>query len=118
MNLNQLLDSSYQFIFQNFEEFIKTSFFLELEENHLNSILSNDIIPINEFEIFQSIIKWGKYKSNINQEKELDKKEKENLQNQISNVIDKIRFIDFSRQELEDILKEDIIPNQFSEKLI
>ncbi|KAJ5075152.1 pep-cterm sorting domain-containing protein [Anaeramoeba ignava] len=115
MNLNQLTDSCYQFISQNFEEFSKTSFFLELEENHLNSILSNDEIPINEFELFQSIIKWGKYKSNINQE--MNKKEKEKLQKQISNIIDKIRFIHFSEQEFEDILKEDLIPKQISEKL-
>ncbi|KAJ5079372.1 hypothetical protein M0811_04393 [Anaeramoeba ignava] len=118
MNFNQLFDSSYQFISENFQEFIKTSFFLELEENHLNFILSNDLISINEFEIFQSIIKWGKHKSNINQEKELNKKEKEKLQNQISNIIHKIRFIDFSEQELEDTLKEDLISNQVSEKLI
>ncbi|KAJ5078893.1 pep-cterm sorting domain-containing protein [Anaeramoeba ignava] len=121
MNLNQLLNSSYKFISKNFEEFIKTSFFLELEENHLNSILSNDYILINEFKIFQSIIKWGKHKSNINQEKEnqkLEKEEKEKLQDQISNIIDKIRFIDFTNQELEDILKEDLIPNQISQKLI
>ncbi|KAJ5070877.1 kelch-like protein [Anaeramoeba ignava] len=103
MNLNQLLDSSYQFIFENFEEFIKTPFFLELEENHLNSILSNDFILINEFELFQSIIKWEKHKSNINQ---------------IPNIIDKIRFIDFSKQEIEDTLKQELIPNQISQKLI
>ncbi|KAJ5067119.1 pep-cterm sorting domain-containing protein [Anaeramoeba ignava] len=121
MNLNQLLDFSYQFIFENFKEFIKTSFFLELEENHLNSILSNDEILINEFELFQSIIKWGKHKLNINQEKEnqkLEKEEKEKIQDQISNIIDKIRFIDFSKQELKDTLKEDLIPNQISQKLI
>ncbi|KAJ5079694.1 pep-cterm sorting domain-containing protein [Anaeramoeba ignava] len=121
MNLNQLLNSSYKFISKNFEEFIKTPFFLELEENHLNSILSNDYILTNEFKIFQSIIKWGKHKSNIIQEKEnqkLEKEEKEKLQNQISNIIDKIRFIDFTNQELEDSLKEDLIPNQISQKLI
>ncbi|KAJ5080530.1 pep-cterm sorting domain-containing protein [Anaeramoeba ignava] len=118
MNLNQLLDYSYQFIFENFEKFIKTSFFLELEENHLNSILLNNKISIDEFEIFQLIIKWGKHKSNINQEKELEKEEKEKVQNQISNVTDKIRFIDFSKQELEDSLKEELIPNQISQKLI
>ncbi|KAJ5072285.1 pep-cterm sorting domain-containing protein [Anaeramoeba ignava] len=103
MNFNQLLDFCYQFILDNFEEFIKTSFFLELKENHLNSILSNDEIPINEFEMFQAIIKWGKHESNINQ---------------VSKVIDKIRFIDFSKEELEDSLKEDLIPKQISEKLI
>ncbi|KAJ5079849.1 ankyrin repeat ph and sec7 domain containing protein secg-related [Anaeramoeba ignava] len=121
MNLNQLLDSSYQFILENFEEFIKTPFFLELEENHLNSLLSSDQILSNEFEIFQSIIKWGKYKSNINQQtqiQKLDKEEKEKLQNQISNIIDKIRFIDFPKKELKTILKEDLIPNQISQKLI
>ncbi|KAJ5072760.1 hypothetical protein M0811_09457 [Anaeramoeba ignava] len=117
MNLNKLLDYSYQFIFENFKEFIKTPFFLELEENHLKSILLNDEIPTNEFETFQSIIKWGKHKSNINQEK-LEKEEKEKLQNQISNLIDKIRFIDFSKQELKDILQEELIPNQISQKLI
>ncbi|KAJ5080088.1 pep-cterm sorting domain-containing protein [Anaeramoeba ignava] len=116
MNINQLIDSSYQFIFENFEKFIKTPFFLELEENHLNSILLNYEFPINEFEIFQSIINWGKHKSNINQE--MNKKEKKKLQNQISNIIDKIRFIDFSKQELEETLKQDLIPNQISEKLI
>ncbi|KAJ5078099.1 pep-cterm sorting domain-containing protein [Anaeramoeba ignava] len=116
MNFNQLLDFSYHFISENFEEFIKTSFFLELEENHLNLILSNDEILTNEFEIFQSIIKWGKHKSNINQE--MNKKEKEKLQNQISNIIDKIRFIDFSKKELKDTLKEGLIPNQISQKLI
>ncbi|KAJ5075122.1 pep-cterm sorting domain-containing protein [Anaeramoeba ignava] len=92
MNLNQLLESCYQFIYQNFEKFIKTSFFLELEENHLNSILLNDYNLIDEFELFQSIIKWGKHKSNINQEKQnqkLEKEEKEKLQDQISNIIDK-----------------------------
>ncbi|KAJ5069007.1 pep-cterm sorting domain-containing protein [Anaeramoeba ignava] len=121
MNLNHLLDFSYQFISENFKEFIKTSFFLELEENHLNSILLNDEISINEFETFQSIIKWGKYKSKINQEKKnqkLEKEEKEKLQNQISNIIDKIRFIDFSKKELKDTLKENLIPNQISQKLI
>ncbi|KAJ5067346.1 btb-domain-containing protein [Anaeramoeba ignava] len=118
MNLNQLLDSCYQFIFENFDKFIKTPFFLELEENHLNSILLNDKIPISEFELFQSIIKWGKHKSNINQEKELEKEEKEKFQNQISNIIHKIRFIDFSKQELKDTLKEDLIPIQISQKLI
>ncbi|KAJ5073547.1 btb/poz domain-containing protein [Anaeramoeba ignava] len=102
-NLNQLIDPCYQFIFENLKEFIKTSFFLELEENHLNSILSNNKIPINEFELFQSIVKWGKHKSNINQ---------------IPNIIDKIRFIDFKKEELEETLKEDLIPNQISEKLI
>ncbi|KAJ5079292.1 btb/poz domain-containing protein [Anaeramoeba ignava] len=116
MNFNQLLDSSYQFISKNFKEFIKTPFFLELEENHLNSILSNDGILINEFEIFQSIIKWGKHKLNIKQE--LEKEEKEKLQNQISNIIDKIRFIDFTKKELADTLKEELIPKQISEKLI
>ncbi|KAJ5069684.1 pep-cterm sorting domain-containing protein [Anaeramoeba ignava] len=118
MNFNQLIDSSYKFIFENFDKFIKTSFFLELEENHLNSILSNHDILINEFELFQSIIKWGKHKLDINQEKELEKEEKEKLQNQISNVIEKIRFIDFSKEELKDILKEDLIPKQISEQLI
>ncbi|KAJ5077065.1 hypothetical protein M0811_00385 [Anaeramoeba ignava] len=121
MNLNHLLDSSYQFILEHFTKFIKTPFFLELEENHLNSILSNDKILLNEFEIFQSIIKWGKHKSNINQEKEnqkLEKEEKEQLQNQISNFIDKIRFIDFTSKELADTLKEDLIPKQISQKLI
>ncbi|KAJ5076960.1 pep-cterm sorting domain-containing protein [Anaeramoeba ignava] len=103
MNFNQLLDFCYQFIFQNFEEFIKTSFFLELEENHLNSILSNDNISANEFDIFQSIIKWGKHKSNINQ---------------VPNVIDKIRFIDFTKEQIENVLKEDLIPNEISQKLI
>ncbi|KAJ5073843.1 btb/poz domain-containing protein [Anaeramoeba ignava] len=117
MNLNQLLDSSYKFILENFEKFIKTSFFLELEENHLNFILLNDFIPINEFEMFQSIIEWGKHKSNINQEK-VGKKEKEKLQNQISNIIHKIRFIDFTKQEIEDTFKEDLIPNQIFQKLI
>ncbi|KAJ5067351.1 btb/poz domain-containing protein [Anaeramoeba ignava] len=91
----------------------------ENEKNHLNFILLNDdIIPINEFELFQSIIKWGKHKSNINQEKELEKEEKEKFQNQISNIINKIRFIDFTKQELKDTLKEDLIPNQISQKLI
>ncbi|KAJ5067345.1 btb/poz domain-containing protein [Anaeramoeba ignava] len=121
MNLNKLLNSSYKFIFENFDKFIKTPFFLELEENHLNSILSNYEISIDEFELFQSIIKWGKHKSNINQEKDnqkLKKEEKEKLQDQISNVIDKIRFIDFTKQELKDILKEDLIPEQISQKLI
>ncbi|KAJ5069679.1 pep-cterm sorting domain-containing protein [Anaeramoeba ignava] len=118
MNFNQLMDSSYKFISENFNKFIKTSFFLELEENHLNSILLNDDILINEFELFQSIIKWGKHKLDINQEKELEKEEKEKLQNQISNVIEKIRFIDFSKEELEDTLKEDLIPKQISEQLI
>ncbi|KAJ5077161.1 hypothetical protein M0811_00481 [Anaeramoeba ignava] len=111
MNLNQLLDFSYQFILENFEEFSKTSFFLELEENHLNSLLSNGDIAINEFQVFQSLIKWGKHKSNINQDKQ-------KLKNQISNLIDKIRFIDFSKKELEDTLKEDLIPNEITQKLI
>ncbi|KAJ5080086.1 hypothetical protein M0811_14173 [Anaeramoeba ignava] len=48
----------------------------------------------------------------------MNKKEKKKLQNQISNIIDKIRFIDFSKQELEETLKQDLIPNQISEKLI
>ncbi|KAJ5069615.1 hypothetical protein M0811_02185 [Anaeramoeba ignava] len=116
MNLNQLLDYSYQFILENFDKFIKTPFFLELEENHLNLILSNDIILLNEIEILQSIIKWGKHKLNINQEEEENKKEQ--LQNQISNIIQKIRFIDFTKQEIEDILKQNLIPNQISQKLI
>ncbi|KAJ5075870.1 pep-cterm sorting domain-containing protein [Anaeramoeba ignava] len=118
MNFNQLLDSSYQFIFENFDKFIKTPFFLELEENHLNSILLNDKLFTKEFEIFQTIIKWGKHKSNINQKEELEKEEKEKLQNQISNLINKIRFIDFPKEELEDILKENLIPKQISEKII
>ncbi|KAJ5079954.1 hypothetical protein M0811_14284 [Anaeramoeba ignava] len=119
MNLNQLLDFAYKFILENFEKFIKTSFFLELEENHLNSILLNDFVPTNEIEIFQSIIKWGKHKSNINQEnQELEKEEKEKIKNQISNLIDKIRFIDFTKKELENTLKEDLISNQISQKLI
>ncbi|KAJ5068563.1 hypothetical protein M0811_02505 [Anaeramoeba ignava] len=118
MNLNQLLDYSYKFISKNFNKFIKTPFFLELEENHLNSILSNDEIRTNEFKAFQSIIKWGKHKSNINQEKIIKKEEKEKLQNQISNIIDKIRFIDFTKKELKKSLKEDLIPKQISQKLI
>ncbi|KAJ5075798.1 pep-cterm sorting domain-containing protein [Anaeramoeba ignava] len=117
MNLNQLIDFSYQFICENFEEFVKTPFFLELEENQLDSILSNYKISINEFELLQSIIKWGKHKSNINQEMDR-KEEKEKIQDQICNIIEKIRFIDFTKRELEDILKEELIPNEISEKLI
>ncbi|KAJ5074547.1 pep-cterm sorting domain-containing protein [Anaeramoeba ignava] len=104
MKINKLLESCYQFISKNLEKFIKTSFFLELEENHLNSILSNDDNLINEFKIFQSIIKWGKHKSNINQIKEnekLEKEEKEKIQDQISNIIQKIRFIDFLKKNLQ-----------------
>ncbi|KAJ5073330.1 hypothetical protein M0811_08738 [Anaeramoeba ignava] len=78
MDFNQLIDFAYKFILENFEKFIKTSFFLELEENHLNSILLNDFIPTNEIEIFQSIIKWGKHKSNIKKIKNLKKKKKKN----------------------------------------
>ncbi|KAJ5077468.1 btb-domain-containing protein [Anaeramoeba ignava] len=121
MNLNQLFDSSYQFISENFEEFIKTPFFLELEENRLNSILSNNFIDTDEFEIFESIIKWGKHKLNINQEKDnqkLNKEEKEKIQDQILNVIEKIRFIHFSQEELEYTLKEDLIPNQYLRELV
>ncbi|KAJ5076249.1 hypothetical protein M0811_06528 [Anaeramoeba ignava] len=123
VNFNQLFDSAYQFLLANFHEFIKTPFFVELEENHLNSILSNDEIFTNELEIFESLMKWGKHKVNLNQEKEnqkLDKEEKEKLQKQISNVIDKIRFVDFSKEELENTLKEeeDLIPNDIKEKLI
>ncbi|KAJ5068565.1 btb/poz domain-containing protein [Anaeramoeba ignava] len=118
MNFNQLLDYSYKFISKNFNKFIKTSFFLELEENHLNSILSNEDILTNEFKMFQSIIKWGKHKSNITQQKKIKKEEKEKLQNQISNIIDKIRFIDFTKKELKKSLKEDLIPKQISQKLI
>ncbi|KAJ5077472.1 hypothetical protein M0811_05995 [Anaeramoeba ignava] len=118
MNFNQLLDSSYKFISKNFDKFIETPFFLELEENHLNYILSNYEILTDEFELFESIIKWGKHKSNINQEKELNKEEKEKIQDQISNVIEKIRFIDFTKKEFEKTLKEELIPKQISEKLI
>ncbi|KAJ5070083.1 pep-cterm sorting domain-containing protein [Anaeramoeba ignava] len=120
-NLIKLIDYSYQFIFDNFNEFIKTPFFLELEENHLNSILLNDKIFLNEFELFQKIIKWGKHKSNINQENDnqkLEKEEKEKIQDQISNIIDKIRFITFSNKELANILKEELIPNEISQQLI
>ncbi|KAJ5070068.1 btb/poz domain-containing protein [Anaeramoeba ignava] len=120
-NLTKLIDYSYQFIFDNFNEFIKTPFFLELEENHLNLILSNGEIQINEFELFQSIIKWGKHKSNINQEKEnqkLEKKEKEKIQDQISNIIDKIRFVTFSNKEIADTLQEELIPNEISQQLM
>ncbi|KAJ5079984.1 pep-cterm sorting domain-containing protein [Anaeramoeba ignava] len=121
MNINQLLNYSYKFISKNFDKFIKTSLILELEENHLNSILSNHDIQINEFKLFQSIIKWGKHKLNINQKKsiqKLEKEEKEKLQDQISNIIQKIRFIDFSKQELKDTLKQELIPNQISQQLI
>ncbi|KAJ5080616.1 pep-cterm sorting domain-containing protein [Anaeramoeba ignava] len=121
MSLNQLLEFCYQFISENFYEFIKTSFFLELEENHLNSILSNDKIFTNEFETFQSIIKWGKHKSNINKEKEnqkLDNQEREQLQDKISSLVDKIRFIDFSKKEIAKTLKEELIPKQISQKLM
>ncbi|KAJ5073546.1 btb/poz domain-containing protein [Anaeramoeba ignava] len=111
MHFNQLLDFCYQFILKHFQKILTTPFFLELEENHLNSILSNDNISVNEFELFQSIVKWGKHKSDIYQEKE-------QLKNQISKVIDNIRFINFSGNDIENILKEDLIPNQISEKLI
>ncbi|KAJ5070303.1 pep-cterm sorting domain-containing protein [Anaeramoeba ignava] len=111
MNLNQLLNYSYQFILDNFQEFIKTPFFLQLEENHLHSILSHDEIQTNEFELFQSIIKWGKHKSNVNQDKQ-------QLQNQISNILHQIRFIDFMEEEIRDALKENLLPNEISQKLI
>ncbi|KAJ5077936.1 pep-cterm sorting domain-containing protein [Anaeramoeba ignava] len=118
MDFNQLIDSCFKFISQNFKEFIKTPFFLELEENHLNIILSNDQILINEFELFESIIKWGRHKLNFSQKGKIKKQEKEQLQNQISNVIHKIRFIDLSKKELKKTLKSDLIPNQISQKMI
>ncbi|KAJ5078351.1 pep-cterm sorting domain-containing protein [Anaeramoeba ignava] len=120
MDLNELSESSYQFISEKFDKFIKTPFFLELEENHLNTILLNDELLVNEFEIFQSLIKWGKRKLNISQEiknENIDKEEKEKLQDQFSNLIQKIRFIDFSQQEMRDTLKEDLIPNPISQKI-
>ncbi|KAJ5079425.1 pep-cterm sorting domain-containing protein [Anaeramoeba ignava] len=122
MKFNQLLNSSYQFILENINEFIKTSFFLELEENQFKSIISSGYISLNEFEIFQLIIKWGKHKLNINQEKEnekLEKKEKEQIQNQISNIIiEQIQFNNFSEEEINKTLKDDLIPKQISEQLI
>ncbi|KAJ5078150.1 pep-cterm sorting domain-containing protein [Anaeramoeba ignava] len=117
-NLKELLDFCYQFILERFDEFLNSPFFIQLEENHLISILSNDEISTNEFEIFHKITKWGKNRLNINQEKRIiDNQEKEQFKNLISNVIDKIRFIDFSKEELDHVLKEDLIPNQISEKL-
>ncbi|KAJ5079413.1 pep-cterm sorting domain-containing protein [Anaeramoeba ignava] len=122
MKFNQLLNSSYQFILENINEFIKTSFFLELEENQFKSIISSGYISLNEFELFQLIIKWGKHKLNINQEKEnekLEKKEKEQIQNQISNIIiEQIQFNNFSEEEINKTLKDDLIPKQISEQLI
>ncbi|KAJ5074875.1 btb/poz domain-containing protein [Anaeramoeba ignava] len=120
MDLNLLLHYCYQFILDHFKEFSKTSFFLELEENQLIPFLASNCFLGNEVELFQSVIKWGRHKSNINQKKansKLNKKEKEKLQDQISNVIQKIRFIDFPKKELQKTLKEDLIPNQISRKL-
>ncbi|KAJ5074926.1 pep-cterm sorting domain-containing protein [Anaeramoeba ignava] len=119
MDLNLLVHYCYQFILDHFKEFSKTSFFLELEENQLIPFLASNCFLGNEVELFQSIIKWGRHKSNINQKKansKLNKKEKEKLQDQISNVIQKIRFIDFPKKELQKTLKEDLIPNQISRK--
>ncbi|KAJ5069952.1 hypothetical protein M0811_11464 [Anaeramoeba ignava] len=78
-------------------------------ETYLNlEKLSNDL---------KNLFQNQNQNQNQNQKKELEKEEKEKLQNQISNFIQKIRFIDFSNKELKDTLKEDLIPNQISQKL-
>ncbi|KAJ5071812.1 pep-cterm sorting domain-containing protein [Anaeramoeba ignava] len=119
MNFNQLIELCYQFISTHFDEFIQTPFFLQLEERHLVFILSQDDIKTNEFTIFNSLISWGKHKLNINKTNlRLDNKEKEALQNQISNAIHKIRFIDISSDNLDTALKQGLIPRDVSQKII
>ncbi|KAJ5070917.1 pep-cterm sorting domain-containing protein [Anaeramoeba ignava] len=118
MNLEELLDFSYQFIYDNFPSFVTSPFFYELEERHLIKILSSNETIGNEFEIFQSLVDWGKNKTNPKQKnEEMDSEEKKEIANSISNLIHKIRFIEFSDEEKEKSLNTGLIPLEISQAL-
>ncbi|KAJ5074638.1 pep-cterm sorting domain-containing protein [Anaeramoeba ignava] len=117
INVHDLSRFCYQFILDHFEDFIKTPFFEELEENHLIQILSYDEIKTNEFDIFQAVVNWGKRKSNIYPSQSMSEKQLKYLKQGLSNLISKIRFIDFSKEEFNLAWKTDLIPKQISRNI-
>ncbi|KAJ5066315.1 pep-cterm sorting domain-containing protein [Anaeramoeba ignava] len=118
LNLQNIASFCYQFILDHFGEIVKSFAFQDLEENHLNLILSNDQIMVDEIDIFYGLINWGKHKSMIEKEtKDLDSNEKLELKNNLKNILHKIRFIDIQEKELSYIFDMDIVPKSISEKM-
>ncbi|KAJ5069494.1 pep-cterm sorting domain-containing protein [Anaeramoeba ignava] len=119
VELSELTDFCYKFIFENFAHFIKTDFFLDLEEDHFSRILSNDNLQIPEFEIFQSLVQWGQRQCSINRsmDVEIDWNKEENqaivskMKEKISNLIHKIRFINLEKTQISQIMQMKIIPD-------
>ncbi|KAJ5070473.1 pep-cterm sorting domain-containing protein [Anaeramoeba ignava] len=116
MNIKDLNDFCYQFISEHFNSLLKIKFFEELEEYHLERILSSEQLFPNEFDIFQTIIKWGKHKLHIQKEK-LNIIEREELKSKISKLINKIRFIEFSKKEIKQVSKMNIIEDEVLKKV-
>ncbi|KAJ5068944.1 pep-cterm sorting domain-containing protein [Anaeramoeba ignava] len=142
-NLEDLHNFCYQFILDKLPILLKSSYFQNFEENHIEKLLLNDNLNVREFDLFQALIHWAKYKNNIpneningnenlngnknlngnqnlnenqnlNGNQNLNENQKEMIQDTISNLVDKIRFIDFSHNELEQTLNSNLIPNKVS----
>ncbi|KAJ5077526.1 pep-cterm sorting domain-containing protein [Anaeramoeba ignava] len=117
-NLSKLTDFCFEFISTHFDEFIKTPFFYELEEPHLDRVLSNDILKTDEIAIYQALIRWGRKKINSNmQYTQMKEKDKESLKDCLSNLHHKIRFVDFSKSNFEKVLQLGLVPNNISQQM-
>ncbi|KAJ5069911.1 pep-cterm sorting domain-containing protein [Anaeramoeba ignava] len=118
-NINLLVDFCYEFIQENFAQFIQSEFFLKLKESQLMQVLSKDNLDVNEFAIFEGLIKWGRHNSNIqNDLDQMDQSEKKTLSDSLSNLMKNIRFIEFSNQELENALQTGVIPEGMNKEIV
>jgi len=80
---NDLCDVSINFIRNRAKENFATNAFLEISEELVCSILSDDELAMEELDIFESAIRWGKHRADANNEA---------LESVMSSVVQVIRF--------------------------
>ncbi|KAJ5076193.1 pep-cterm sorting domain-containing protein [Anaeramoeba ignava] len=118
LDLNDLSISCYNFINSHFIEFSKSSYFYQLEENQILKIISSNDIAAEELDIFQFLIDWAKNQENIPKKiDEMDNQEKSKIKLKLSNLFNKIRFIDFRNEDFSKFSNLELIPNQISNKI-
>ncbi|KAJ5067944.1 pep-cterm sorting domain-containing protein [Anaeramoeba ignava] len=116
--LSNFASICYEFLSVNFLTFIESPFVQELNENQWERILSNDKLIADEFQIFQSLIKWAKFKSNIlNPTEKLTEKEKEKIHDTLINIVSEIRFIEFQQNQLDYVLQASLVPYSLEKTL-
>ncbi|KAJ5068492.1 pep-cterm sorting domain-containing protein [Anaeramoeba ignava] len=110
---NDLIVACQNFILSNFQELFALPSFQDLTKDQLSFLLESDLVQANEFDIFQALINWGKNNLNMKpNDSNIANSENQILKEGLSDLLEKIRIIDLSDQEMKLIEKTKMIPKE------